>query len=338
MTNRLNILIAGGFDPDDPNALVASVDDIVAFGKALGHQVIEQGHNLLTGCQTDLDRVVAEGAAAHPNITDANEKDELRIMSYVLQGKIQSHNIGTIMDSGRKDWDIGGLDASPPEVIQNAHAIVLLGGFYGTFRAANWARLTRVPLLPFFSFGGAAREVYEVETRRFDQAYGDTIPRIEYDQVLKSKSTNWSDLAKDTIQLAEKLATTRSVLVCMSFTEDPKYKDLLAAIKTVCSEFGYEAERIDESNLSKRIVPQILKQVRRAAFVIADVTEEKPNVYYELGFSDGAGKEVVLVAEKDTSLPFNVADIPVIYWPSFEDFKQDLRKRLEEIASFHGRA
>ena len=335
MSNRINILIAGGFDPNDPNALVASVDDIVAFGKALGYQVIEQGHNLLTGCQTDLDRIVAEAAASHPQITDTIEKDELRIMSYVLQGKTQSHTVGTIMASGRENWDIGGLDASPPEVIQNAHAIVLLGGFYGTYKAANWARLTRVPLLPFFSFGGAAREVHAVEAQRFDRAYGDTIPRIEYDQVLKSVSKNWADLARDTIQLAEKLATTRSVLVCMSFSEKAEYKDLLAAIKTVCDEFGYEAERVDESNLSKRIVPQILKQVRRAAFVIVDVTEQKPNVYYELGFSDGAGKEVVLVAKKDTDLPFNVADIPVIYWESFEDFKQDLRKRLEEIAMFH---
>jgi predicted Rossmann-fold nucleotide-binding protein len=336
MTNRLNILIAGGFDPKDPNALSASVDDVVAFGKALGYQIIDQGHNLLTGCQTDLDKVVAEAAASHPEITDTEEKDELRILSYVLEGKCQSHNVGTIMASSRKDWDIGGLDASAPEVIQNAHAIVLLGGFYGTFKAANWARLTRVPLLPFFSFGGAAREVYKEEVRRFAKAYGDAIEQIEYDQVLKSISKNWNDLAKDTVQLAAKLATTQSVLVCMSFTDKPEYKDLLASIKSVCGEFDFTAERIDESNLSKRIIPQILKQVRHAAFVIVDITEEKPNVYYELGFADGANKEVVLVAKKGTDLPFNVADIPVIYWESFEDFKSDLRKRLSEIAVFHG--
>ena len=60
------------------------------------------------------------------------EKDELRILSYVLDGKDQSHNVGTIMASAKRDWDLGALDPSPPEVIQSAHAVILVGGFYGT--------------------------------------------------------------------------------------------------------------------------------------------------------------------------------------------------------------
>lgn len=178
-------------------------------------------------------------------------------MSYILDGKQPSHNVGTIMTSAKKDWDLGSPEPSPPEVMQTAHVIILIGGFYGTYSAANWARLQRVPLLPFFRFGGAAREVYTVESQRFDQVYGGAIQRIEYDQVLKSVSKDWDDLARDTVQLAEKVASTRSVLVCMSFANRPDFKDLLAAIKAVCAEFEYEAERIDESNLTKRVVPQM---------------------------------------------------------------------------------
>jgi hypothetical protein len=60
-------------------------------------------------------------------------------------------------------------------------------------------------------------------------------------------------------------------------------------------------------------------------------------VYYELGFADGASKEVVLTAKKETNLPFNVADIPVIYWEGFEDFKHELRERLKGLAALGGR-
>lgn len=63
----------------------------------------------------------------------------------------------------------------------------------------------------------------------------------------------------------------------------------------------------------------------------------KPNAFYELGFADGAGREVVLVAKKGTELLFNVADVPVIFWDSFEDFKQDLRKRLKGLSAYHDR-
>ena len=326
--NSLNILVAGGFDENNPTSLSAPIENLVALGKAIGYQIIEHEHNLLTGCQTELDRIVAEGAHSHPTIVDIKEKDENRIVSYILEGKKQSHEIGTIMTSERQDWDIGGMDPSPPELIQAANAIILLGGFYGTFKAANWARLNGVPLLPFYSFGGASREVYIVESRRFSLVYEDSIQKIQYDQVLKSTSNDWNDLARDTVQLAEKIAHTRSVIICMSFEEKAEYKDLVAAIKAVCEEFGYTAEKINESNLSKRIIPELLRQVKRAAFVVVDISETKPNVYYELGFADGANQKVVLTAKKGTILPFNIADIPVIYWDSFEDFKVELRKRI----------
>jgi len=67
--------------------------------------------------------------------------------------------------------------------VQGAEVVILLGGFYGTFQAANWPRVTRVPLLPFYSFGGAAREVCAVESRRLDAVYGDRITKLRFDLV-----------------------------------------------------------------------------------------------------------------------------------------------------------
>ena len=81
-----------------------------------------------------------------------------------------------------------------------------------------------------------------------------------------------------------------------------------------------------------------MKQVRQSAFVIADVTESKPNVFYELGFADGVGKEVILVAQKGTELPFDITDVPVLFWESFTDFEAELRKRVEQISAWQGRA
>ena len=59
---RLNILVAGGFDPNAPAALDRSPDQITAYARCLGEQIVKQGHNLLTGCQTELDKPVAEAS------------------------------------------------------------------------------------------------------------------------------------------------------------------------------------------------------------------------------------------------------------------------------------
>jgi predicted Rossmann-fold nucleotide-binding protein len=335
---HLNILVAGGYDTQDAHALDRPAEEVIAFSKCLGAEIMKQGHNLLTGCQTDLDRIVAEAAQSSlPPIEPRSKGSRPRIVSYVLQGQKPVHDIGVIVQSDLPDWDIGGLEPRPPEVIRSADAVILLGGFFGTFKAANWARLSRKPLLPFVSFGGAAKEVYAVEATRFEKIYAANVDLLEYDQVLKSLSSNWPVLASQTVALAEKLVTTPSVFVIMSFKVSGQYKDLYASIQRVCKEYEYEAKRVDESNLFKRIIPEIMKQLRQSAFVIADVTEQKANVFYELGFADGVGKEVILVAKAGTELPFDVGDVPVLFWDSFTEFEEGLRKRVGQIGAWQGR-
>lgn len=332
---RLKILVAGGYDPDAPQALDRTPDQIIEFSRNLGRAVVKQGHSLLTGCQTELDRIVAESACQH---LSSHEEQTRRIISYVLQGQKPIHEYGTIIQSDSSDWDIGGLQPNPPEVIKNADVVVLLGGFYGTFKAANWARLDGKPLLPFAIFGGAAKQVYAEETKRFDRVYSANIERLDYEQVLKALSTNWEDLAGKTVSLAEKVVTNPSVFVIMSFKDEPQYRDLYAAIKRVCEKYDYVARRVDESNLFKRVIPEITRQIKQSAFVIADVTEGRPNVFYELGFADGIGKDVILVAKESTQLPFDINDVPVLFWSSFVDFEEELRKRVERIGSWQGHA
>lgn len=78
--------------------------------------------------------------------------------------------------------------------------------------------------------------------------------------------------------------------------------------------------------------------MRQSAFVIADVSAAKANVYYELGFADGVGKDVILLAKKGTELPFDIHDVPVVFWDSFTDLEADLERRLQEFSSWQGRS
>lgn len=334
---HLKIMVAGGFDLEDPDALDRPADDLIAFGRALGQEIMKQGHMLLTGALTELDKQVTNAAeACLPK--DKIQHSDPRIISYVPRGQTPVHQSGVIIQSDLPDWNIGGLEPTAPEVIRYSDLVILLGGFTGTLQAANWARLSRKPILPFATFGGTAKDVYTVESRRFDEIYATNIQRLEYEQVLKSVSTDWSKLAQSTVTLAAKMVTTPSVFVIMSFSETGQYKDLYNSIKRVCEEYEYDAQRVDESNLLKRIIPEIMRQVRQSAFVVADVTEAKPNVFYELGFADGLGKEVILTAKAGTNLPFDIQDVPVLFWDSFTEFEEELKKRVEQIGSWQGRS
>lgn len=332
---RLNILVVGSSRA--PDRRLKAESQIHEFAHILGEEIMRQGHNLVSGCSNEFDRILAE--AAYSYLLDNRKDISSRITCFVIRDDTPVHNYGNIIQSNRAGWNIGSMQLDPPELIRYAQVVILIGGYVGTYEAANWARFTNKPLLPLAVFKGTAEDVYRVELeRRFQEFYGDKVSRMEYQRVLSSINTEPHDRARLTINLAERLVTPSSVFIIMSFTRRDEYRDLCASIQRVCRSYGYEAQRVDESNLTRRIIPEIIKQIRQSAFVVADITENKPNVYYELGFAQGSGKELILTAEQGTELPFDINDIPVLYWGrSFVDFENSFDMRVQEIATWHGR-
>lgn len=43
------------------------------------------------------------------------------------------------------------------------------------------------------------------------------------------------------------------------------------------------------------------------------------------------GKEVIATAKKGTQLPFDVSDVPIVWWELQEELKAGLRKRIAAI-------
>jgi hypothetical protein len=60
------------------------------------------------------------------------------VISYVLQDLSPVHHCGTVIRSRLADWEIGRETFYIPEQVREADAVILVGGFEGTFRAANW--------------------------------------------------------------------------------------------------------------------------------------------------------------------------------------------------------
>lgn len=321
----MRILVAGGFDSED----TVMGQRVGRFCQALGKAVSKHGHILLNGCRTELDRMIAE--AAYQDMHDRGDPDrDKRVISYLLAGLQPLHSYGTIIRSRLTDWDIKGESFYIPEQMQQADAVILIGGFDGTFRAANWARIANKPLLPFTAFGGAAQKIYAQELNEFDQKYSGLVERLEYEQ-LNSVKNDWEEHAADLIALAEKVAESRSVLVIMSYADLPELEDAFDSFVQVCEDLGYRCERVTEANAAERILPDILARIERAAFVIVDLTELRPNVFYELGYADGLGKKAVITAKAGTELPFDVKDMPTICWSGQRQLRDQLRQRIISV-------
>jgi hypothetical protein len=327
----VKLLVAGGFDEHNQDLLKQQQD----FAMLLGREIILQGHVLLNACLTSFDAAIAE--SAYQTAKKEGKDPNKQLVSYALPGQELAHELGNILQSQLQNWELGGARLRVPEPIQLADAIILVGGFEGTNRAANWARIAHKPLLPVTRFGGTAEQVYREEYDHFER-YKGRISKSDYENLTQLKSP-LADFVKQVVVLAQMAQASRAVFVVMSFSGDPERPDLKAALedvlgtyKDVCSKFDYLCERVDDASNVPRILPEILEKISGCAFAIVDLSVNSANVYYELGYAEGQNKPVIVTAKKDTELPFDVKDVPVIFWENQTGLRNTLSEKIAELA------
>ena len=116
--------------------------------------------------------------------------------------------------------------------------------------------------------------------------------------------------------------------VVMQFTEE--YNTLYAeVIKPTCEEFGYKVIRADDFYNSGLIIDDITRSIRECTIVIADVTPNNPNVFYEVGFAHGIDKPTILLSDrKREKLPFDISGFRTLFYDNTIGGKTAVEERL----------
>ena len=108
--------------------------------------------------------------------------------------------------------------------------------------------------------------------------------------------------------------------------------DVHSAIKDACRKLGLYTRRADEFSGSGMIIDEITALIEKAEFIVCDLTLERPNVYYELGYAHGVGNEasdILLIAQAGTILHFDIAPLRVQYYTSTEHLRTIIFSSLE---------
>lgn len=133
----------------------------------------------------------------------------------------------------------------------------------------------------------------------------------------------------------------RTCFVIQPFDEggpfDRRYNDVLApAIKDA----GLEPYRVDRDQSATVPIQWIERRIKDAAICLAEISEDNPNVWFELGFAIASGQEVVLLCSRDrrSSFPFDVQHRKIIQYeaasPSdFSTVQSKITKTLTAVLS-----
>jgi hypothetical protein len=126
-------------------------------------------------------------------------------------------------------------------------------------------------------------------------------------------------------------ARAASVQAFVAMWFDPSMDEVYSAgFKKAITAAGYEPFRIDRKDYDGKIDDEIVAEIRRSAFLVADFTDHRGGVYYETGFAHGLGKRVIFTCRADelSKLHFDVRQYNTIVWSAVSDLLAPLQNRI----------
>ena len=137
-------------------------------------------------------------------------------------------------------------------------------------------------------------------------------------------------------ELRKKQQEINQGFIAMSFCEETK--PIRQAFRIAINDSGYSARFIDEKEHNNQIVPEIFYEIQRSKFVVVDVTYPNYGAYYEAGYAQGLGKEVIVCCKKDALANesgkyirphFDISQKSMVIWNDLEELVARLKRRIE---------
>jgi len=112
---------------------------------------------------------------------------------------------------------------------------------------------------------------------------------------------------------------------------DPSFDDVykLGIKGAVAQSPDLVAERVDEQIYREGILERIYRQIEVADIIIADMTGQNPNVFYEVGYAHAKGKLCILLTADADDIPFDLKhQRHIVYGKSIVTLRRELEREI----------
>ena len=311
-----------------------AAQEFAEFGTYLGQAAIEAGFRVVTGGSADATHIDRHAASGAISMCQSLGKDpDLYILSVARPGT-DVHGFGHIQDAMGT-----GPAAKRSSLINEATAVIAVGGREGTEDYIHLCEMSRKPVVPVPMFSGAAHRRFQAYLMGLPVGFPQFLTIEDFKRINRRPDTeeHRDKAARDAVELARNCsAGTNLIFVAMPI--HAKFNNILEAIRSAVRDTDYVAERIDRTTRGGgvfRIDAEIEKRITNASLVLADLTDLNPNVFYEFGYARGNGVKTLPIAENDTTLPFDVQTIRTIFYDplNLPDLTAEIAKALPPTES-----
>jgi len=121
-----------------------------------------------------------------------------------------------------------------------------------------------------------------------------------------------------------------TAFIVMQFTDEfnALYDEV---IRPTCEKYGLSCIRADDIYSSGLILDDIVKSIQECFVIIADITPNNLNVFYEVGYAHGMGKATILLSDKKRDkLPFDISGFRTLFYDNTIGGKSAIEDRLSK--------
>lgn len=138
----------------------------------------------------------------------------------------------------------------------------------------------------------------------------------------------WNKIAEIELEIRGK--DSNQAFIAMSFNKD-LHKFYSEGFKKAIKSAGYDPKRMDLKEHNNKICDDIIAEIRKSRFLVADFTDHKGGVYFEAGYALGLGLPVIWTCKDDdkNNLHFDTRQYNHIFWSNEKDLYDKLLRRIE---------
>lgn len=123
-------------------------------------------------------------------------------------------------------------------------------------------------------------------------------------------------------------ADSKQAFVAMWF--DDSTNSIYDAMAKAIEESAFKPMRIDAKEHNNKICDEIVAEIRKSQFLVADFTGQRGGVYFESGFAMGLGMPVIYTCKKAdlVNTHFDTRQYNYVVWEDEEDLYKKLKARI----------
>ncbi len=131
-----------------------------------------------------------------------------------------------------------------------------------------------------------------------------------------------------TVFRIDPISRIEPVLVSAMMPFEARFDAVYQKLQETAEQFGLRCRRADDIWENPAVMQDVVSLIDRSRIVVCDCTSRNPNVFYEAGIAHTLGREVVLITQNESDIPFDLRHLRYIHYLNNSEGLNDLANQI----------